>query len=62
MLDAILVEMQDGHAAFRPELGLACVTGIEIENAVDGLGIFFVGMAKNDRSRVFAPDSGFDFF
>ena len=40
--------MEDGYAAFRAELGLAGVAGVEIKNLADGRRIFFMRVAKDD--------------
>ena len=54
--------MQNGHAAFRAELRLAGVAGIEKQNAVHRLRKFLVRVAEHDHVRPFALDAGLRLF
>ncbi len=48
--------MQNGHAAFRAELGLARVAGIEKQNAVHRFRKYLVRVAENHHVRLFPGD------
>ncbi len=49
--------MQDGHAAFRTELGLAGITGVEKQNPIDGFVERLMRVTEYDYRRPFVRDA-----
>ena len=62
MPDFLADHSENRHAAFRAELGLARVTGIEKENAVHRLRERLVRVAENDGVRLLLLDLRLDRF
>ncbi len=54
MADAAFIHVQQSHAAFRAKLGLACVAGVEIENATNRFSKPLVRVPKDDGVRLMA--------
>ena len=62
MPDFLADHIKNGHTAFRSELGLARVTGIEKENAIHLLRKRFVSVAENDGFRLLLANVLFESF